>query len=91
MDRHFAVVYTAIEQRRHALATEAMFGAGQRDAIVQPGIEEALAPVKLSLIARALLRLRLDERGRGDDAALSGAGPCDRGGGRFPTGTADAV
>jgi hypothetical protein len=65
MDRHFAVAYTAIEQRRRALAAAATFGAGRRDSIVQPGGDEALAcldarrpaPVQSSPTVRLWARL----------------------------------
>ena len=66
MDPHFAIAYFSIEQLRHAMAAEASFGAGRRDSIIQPGIDEALAcrdmlspaPAHRSRIARLILRLK---------------------------------
>ena len=66
MDTHFAVAYIAIEQRRRALTAEASFGAGHGDALIQPGIDEALACQDMlqpasahrSRIAHLIMRLK---------------------------------
>jgi hypothetical protein len=62
---HFAVAYSAIEQQRRTLAADALFGAGHRDSIIQPGIDEVLAcrdmlqpaPVEPSPIVRLCARV----------------------------------
>jgi hypothetical protein len=56
MDSHFAVAYTAIEQRRHALAAEALAGVDRRHAIVRRDVQGP-TPRLRAAIARALARL----------------------------------
>jgi hypothetical protein len=66
MDRHFAVAYIAIQQRRRTLASDAHGGGDRHNPLVQPGIAGARpcpdgllpAPAQPLWVARLVARFR---------------------------------